>query len=40
MLIGVRRHLARAGSTLHIDDPQQSLPLQSDADGRLTLVRR
>src|SRR3954447_23168183 len=40
MLIAVRRHLARSGSTVYVDDPQQLLPLRSDADGRLTPIRR
>lgn len=35
MLIAARRHLALSGSNLRIEDPEASLPVQSDETGRL-----
>lgn len=40
MLVAIRRHLARSGSTLHIEDPDESLPLTADDEGRLSVARR
>jgi hypothetical protein len=40
MLIAIRRHLARDGSVVRIDDPGDALGLEADADGRLLPARR